>query len=374
MADDANRLRQVGVVLFDGFEVLDVFGPLEVLGGLPDRFGVSLIGPTTGPVVSAQQARVVPDRAYSEASAPDIVLVPGGRGTRSLVSDGAFLAWLAEWASHAEIVSSVCTGSGVLAAAGLLDGYRATSNKRAFAWARDQGPAVEWIPRARWVQDRDRWTSSGVAAGIDMALALVAHLYDTELAQTVADRIEVEWHQDPSWDPFAVKNGLVGSEVAIRDLGGADMAWAEGLIGPTMGGSRQARKGEVVDALGFPGLVAEMQGRPVGMLTYDNVGGRIELVYIEVEAGARATGVGTALLDGLIARVRSGLPRARQLWLVTTNDNLDALRFYQKRGFRITDIRAGGVADARRQLKPEIPEVGSYGIDIRDEIELERTL
>jgi transcriptional regulator GlxA family with amidase domain len=97
----------------------------------------------------------------------------------------------------------------VLASAGLLDGYRATSNKRAFAWARKQGSAVEWVSQARWVQDRDRWTSSGVAAGMDMALGLIAHLHGEELASGLADRVELEWHRDSSWDPFAAKNGLL---------------------------------------------------------------------------------------------------------------------------------------------------------------------
>jgi ribosomal protein S18 acetylase RimI-like enzyme len=78
-------------------------------------------------------------------------------------------------------------------------------------------------------------------------------------------------------------------------------------------------------------------------------------------------GIGTTLIDAIEA-----LTRPRRLWLVTTNDNLDALRFYQRRGFRIVDTRVGAVEDARRTLKPTIPESGSYGIEIRDEIVLER--
>ena len=108
-----------------------------------------------------------------------------------------------------KMLTSVCTGSGVLAAAGLLDGYRATSHKRAFAWAVSQGPRVKWVPHARWVNDGNRWTSSGVAAGMDMTLAVVGHLQGEELADQIADTIEYEWHRDPQWDPFAAKNGLV---------------------------------------------------------------------------------------------------------------------------------------------------------------------
>lgn len=205
----SDRPRRVGVVLFDRFELLDVFGPLELLGVIADRFELSMIGPAAGPVRSAQGPEVLATDGYQEAPAPDIVLMPGGIGTRALVEDREFLAWLAGWAETVEFVTSVCTGSGVLAAAGLLDGYRATSNKRAFSWARSQGQAVEWVPQARWVADRDRWTSSGVAAGMDMTLALIAHLHGDEVAVEVADRVEYDWHRDPTWDPFAVKNGLV---------------------------------------------------------------------------------------------------------------------------------------------------------------------
>lgn len=196
-------------MLFDRFELLDVFGPLELLGVLPDRFELHMIGPATGPVRSAQGPEVLAAASYREAPVPDMVLVPGGIGTRSLVEDGGFLAWLAGWAGTAQLVTSVCTGSAVLAAAGLLDGHRATSNKRAFSWAESQGPSVEWVRQARWVADRDRWTSSGVAAGMDMTLAVIAHLHGNDLASEVADGVEYDWHRDPAWDPFAAKHGVV---------------------------------------------------------------------------------------------------------------------------------------------------------------------
>jgi transcriptional regulator GlxA family with amidase domain len=203
--------HRVAVVLFEGFELLDVYGPLEMLGVLRDRFDITLLGPDAGPVASAQGPRAHADCSYADAPSSDVVLVPGGIGTRRLVDDGGFLAWLAEYAPDARYAVSVCTGAAVLAAAGLLDGYRATSNKRAFGWVRGHGRSVEWVPEARWVEDRDRWTSSGVAAGIDMALALVAHLYGAAVANAVADGAEYEWHTDPTWEPFAAKNDLVPS-------------------------------------------------------------------------------------------------------------------------------------------------------------------
>ena len=90
----------------------------------------------------------------------------------------------------------------------MLDGYRATSNKAAFEWVREQGEDVDWIAQARWVEDRDRWTSSGVAAGMDMAAALLAHLFGKDVAQRATTLAELEVHEDASWDPFAKIYGL----------------------------------------------------------------------------------------------------------------------------------------------------------------------
>ncbi|WP_255411759.1 DJ-1/PfpI family protein [Cryobacterium sp. Y11] len=208
LGDRDESHRRVSIVLFDGFELLDVFGPVGLLGMLSQAFSVELVGPASGLVRSSQGAEVVATVGYRDAKRPDIVLVPGGRGTRSLVNDAGFLEWLAAWASEARLVTSVCTGAAVLAAAGLLDGFRATTNKRAYGWATSHGSSVEWVAQARWVEDRSRWTSSGVAAGIDMTAALVAHLFGPETAAVAAAAAEIEIHTDPHWDPFAAANGL----------------------------------------------------------------------------------------------------------------------------------------------------------------------
>jgi transcriptional regulator GlxA family with amidase domain len=206
--DDQGR-RRVSVVLFDRFELLDVFGPLEMFGLSDERFEIVLLGPAAGSVASAQGPRSVAECSYFDAPGTDIVLVPGGQGTRTVVQDSEFLEWLRGFGARCKFVTSVCTGSAALAAAGLLDGYRATTNKVAFAWATSQSDRVAWIPEVRWVEDRDRWTSSGVSAGMDMTLALIARLEGEKLASRMADRAEYDWHRDPSWDPFAAKSGLV---------------------------------------------------------------------------------------------------------------------------------------------------------------------
>ena len=97
---------------------------------------------------------------------------------------------------------SVCSGSAILAKAGLLDGRRATSNKQFFDLARAQSDKVRWVEEARWVEDGPFATSSGVSAGTDMALGLIAKLYGRETAQRIADMTEYQWHSDPTRDPF----------------------------------------------------------------------------------------------------------------------------------------------------------------------------
>lgn len=201
-------LRRISVLLFDGFELLDVFGPVELLSRLPDSFSVTLIGSLAGPIRSSQGTEIVATVGYADAVTPEIVMVPGGMGTRRLIEDAEFLSWLASWSEGAELVTSVCTGSALLAAAGLLEGYRATSNKRAFTWVSGHGQDVTWVQRARWVKDRNRWTSSGVAAGMDMTAALIASLVGPQSATDAAREIELEIHPDPGWDPFAQQYGL----------------------------------------------------------------------------------------------------------------------------------------------------------------------
>ena len=119
------------------------------------------------------------------------------------VQNEGLLRWLAERTRTAELVLSVCTGSALLARAGVLDGVRATSNKRAFDWVMTQGPNVHWERRARWVEDGRFVTSSGVSAGIDMALAVVARIAGRPEAERIAKIIEHTWQSDPTVDPFA---------------------------------------------------------------------------------------------------------------------------------------------------------------------------
>jgi ribosomal protein S18 acetylase RimI-like enzyme len=154
----------------------------------------------------------------------------------------------------------------------------------------------------------------------------------------------------------------------IRPYRPDDAVWAERVLEQEFGGRLQARRGELVDVQALPGFVAEEDGRAVGLAFYRVDGDECELaLLLSLE---RRRGVGTSLLDA----VREAAAGCRRIWLVTTNDNLDALRFYQRRAFVLAVLRPGAVDEARRRLKPGIGPIGAYGIPIRDELELELRL
>ena len=153
--------------------------------------------------------------------------------------------------------------------------------------------------------------------------------------------------------------------VVIRSYGESDRAWAEEVMNTAFGGPLQARRGELIDVLALPGLVAERDGQPVGIVTYRREDGTCELAFMA--ALDRQRGIGSTLLDAL----RREVADCERIWLVTTNDNLEALRFYQRRGFILSALRPGAVNDARKRLKPRISATGALGIPIRDELELE---
>lgn len=203
--DDAtSKQRVVGIVLYPGFELLDVCGPAEMLGVVgPQRLKLVTVAEAAGTVRSTQGVSLVADYALEDCPQLDIVLVPGGFGTLQQLNNAKLLDWIRARAEPAELVCSVCSGSAILAKAGLLDGRRATSNKQFFNLAVAQGPKVEWVKEARWVDDGKFVTSSGVAAGIDMSLHVIARLYGEETAQRIADGTEYQWHRDADSDPFA---------------------------------------------------------------------------------------------------------------------------------------------------------------------------
>jgi putative intracellular protease/amidase len=200
---DANRIRTLGAVFYPAFELLDSYGPLEMFGSLgPTVLRIVTVAEKPGPVASYQGPKTVAEHGFADCPPLDLILLPGGFGTISELENPAMLAFLRERAAAAEVTMSVCTGSALLAKAGLLDGRRATSNKQFFDLARSQRDAVEWVEEARWVEDGSFVTSSGVSAGTDMALGVIAKLYGRETAQRIADWTEYVWQPEPGRDPF----------------------------------------------------------------------------------------------------------------------------------------------------------------------------
>ncbi|KIC13678.1 DJ-1/PfpI family protein [Leisingera sp. ANG-Vp] len=197
-------MRTIGAVIFEGFEMLDYFGPLQMFKNFPEDFRILAVSETMAPVRCSGGPEVVPDRCFADGAEYDLLLVPGGMGTRKEAGNTAMLSWLRQAAGHAGIVMSVCTGSALLARAGVLDGLPATSNKRAFDWVRSQSDKVDWQERARWVEAGKVFTSSGVSAGLDMSLAVLARLLGREAAGNAALWAEYLPNLDPDNDPFSL--------------------------------------------------------------------------------------------------------------------------------------------------------------------------
>jgi transcriptional regulator GlxA family with amidase domain len=205
-------VRRVAVALFEGFTVLDVYGPVQAFascrvsredGTFQRLFEIFSMAEQSGVVQAGEGPASYAEYSFANAPTFDILLIPGGFGTRAAVNNAPFLSQLAAASQRAAVTATVCTGSALLARTGLLDDRPATSNKLAWNWVLRQGPRVQWIRQARWVDDGTIITSSGVSAGIDMALSLIARLNGRELALASARNMEYRWHEDAGDDPFA---------------------------------------------------------------------------------------------------------------------------------------------------------------------------
>ena len=184
-----------GVFLFDGAEELDWAGPWEVLAswahGFPDDdVEVVTISQHEGPVTCAKGLRVLTDHTWADTPPLDVLVYPGGKGTRPQVTDAAIHEWLR---SMDDILrTSVCTGSLVFAGAGLLKDRPATTHWGSLEHLAEIDPSIEVRPRDRFVDSGDIVTASGVSAGIDMALHLIKRLHSTERAREVKRYIQYD--------------------------------------------------------------------------------------------------------------------------------------------------------------------------------------
>ena len=186
----------IGIALFDGAEELDWAGPWEVLAAWAQQFpddGVHVftLARENREITCAKGLRVLPHETWETAPAMDVLVYPGGRGTRAELADDAVLDWMRGIASQA-VVASVCTGSLVLAAAGLLDGRPATTHWGSLETLPTLGKEIEVRPDDRFVDTGEIITAAGVSAGIDMALHLVARLHSPERAREVRRYIQYD--------------------------------------------------------------------------------------------------------------------------------------------------------------------------------------
>lgn len=182
----------INVLLFDNFEVLDVFGPVEILAQIKE-YNLKYYSINGGNIKSAQGTIIVTDKIQT-ADKKGILVIPGGKGTRALINDPTFISILKVAAQKSTYCLSICTGSALLAKTGLLNGKDATSNIKAFEWVKSTNQNVNWIENARWVVTDKYYTSAGVSAGMDMTLGFIKDRFDEQKALEVAEYIEYTWN------------------------------------------------------------------------------------------------------------------------------------------------------------------------------------
>ena len=200
--------RTLAILLFDDVEVLDFCGPFEVFSVTrlneearreePSPLEVLLVAEHSGTVVTTGGMKVTPDHTLESCPPLDILVVPGGWGTRAEIKNARLVAWIGERARHVETLTSVCTGSMLLGHAGLLDGRHATTHWRALQWMRDSFPAVTVEEKLHVVEDGHVLTSAGISAGIDMALRVVARYHGEAVARNTARNMEYRYTDDNS--------------------------------------------------------------------------------------------------------------------------------------------------------------------------------
>ncbi len=192
------KTRQVAILVFDEVEVLDFAGPFEVFSvtGWQNEvkpFQVSLVGDKPGHILARNGMSINPEHTIQSLPTPDILIVPGGFGTRRLMNDQSILDWLRELQPKLELLLSVCTGSLVLAKAGLLDGKPATTHHLRFDLLQECAPKCTVETQQRVVDTGKIVTSGGIAAGIDMSFHVVARLLGDQFALETAQYMEYPW-------------------------------------------------------------------------------------------------------------------------------------------------------------------------------------
>jgi transcriptional regulator GlxA family with amidase domain len=192
--------KQVGILLFDNIEVLDFCGPFEVFSVTRlneekrreelSPFNVFLVAEIKDPIVTTGGMKVLPDYDLNDCPVLDVLVVPGGWGTRKEMNNERLLTWIADRSREVEALTSVCTGALLLGKAGLLDGKRATTHWRSLDWMQELFPKTSVEKQLHFVEDGSLFTSAGISAGIDMALKVVSHYFGEATARATAKHME----------------------------------------------------------------------------------------------------------------------------------------------------------------------------------------
>jgi transcriptional regulator GlxA family with amidase domain len=200
-------MKNVAILIFDEVEVLDFCGPFEVFsvagrGSGLDPFNVYTVAQTSGPVAARNNLSVNPAHTLADCPRPDVLLVPGGYGTRREMHNEALTDWIRQSAEGVELLLSVCTGALLLAKAGLLEGLSATTHHGAFDLLREVAPKTTVLESERVVDNGKIILSAGISAGIDMSLYVVGRLLGEEQAEETARYMEYDWSAKGRRPPF----------------------------------------------------------------------------------------------------------------------------------------------------------------------------
>lgn len=193
--------RTTAILVFENVELLDFAGPFEVFS-LTDElseknsFRVFTVAETPGTIRTNNGLKIVPEHTFESSPVPDLLIVPGGFGTRALLNKASVIEWIRVAAKRAEIVASVCTGSLLLAKAGLLNDQPATTHYLIQDLLRELAPTALIQEDRRFVDNGPIATSAGISAGIDLSLHLVARLQDVATAEKTARHMEYHWRND----------------------------------------------------------------------------------------------------------------------------------------------------------------------------------
>ncbi|RGP59186.1 hypothetical protein FLONG3_11259 [Fusarium longipes] len=218
-----SQIRSVGVVLFQAFDMIDVFGPLDPLQLMSlgvQKLNLHLIAETLDPVTTAPVAMnkfnssffptIPPTNTFNDELELDLLIVPGGPGARN-PNLQAVTDYIAKMYPKVKILMTICTGAGVAARSGVLDGHMATTNKNAWSTMKDMGPKVNWVSPARYVVDGKVWSSSGVTSGLDLIFAFISTFWGREQSEHIASIVE-HVPREATDDPFSKHFNIAPTE------------------------------------------------------------------------------------------------------------------------------------------------------------------